>query len=77
MGNLHWDENYDELEKYMPKPGLNFEVGTPAGHTDPMTFEDAMALLEQAPHASLDVWVNGEWQTIFDGQDEFLGVQPE
>jgi hypothetical protein len=53
-----------------------FEVGVPHGHTNPMTYDEAMELLEHAPHASLGFWNGHEWEILFDGQVEFIGVQP-
>lgn len=61
---------------YMEPDNKFFEVGTPAGHTDPMTYDEAMELMEQAPHATLEAWNGHEWEILFDGQLEFIGVQP-
>lgn len=45
--------------------------------SDNMTYDEAMAALEESPLAALFVWDNGVWNELFHGAVEFVGVMPE
>lgn len=58
--------------------GLNYDgAWSPFAHTDSMNLEQALDTVEQAPASTIEYWNGHEWEILFDGSKEFLGVKPD